>query len=72
MQHIICIFFLTKILREGDVEVKIEKAPEFSLVLMIAAMITIELHEKAWLVLVDQLLIIFMSQISVKMMVTHN
>ena len=53
-------------------ERKIEKASESSLILMIAAMMTIELHEKAWLVLVDQVLITFMSQISVKMMVTHN
>ena len=53
-------------------EGKIEKASESSLMLMIAVMMTIELHEKAWLVLVDQVLITFMSQISVKMMVTHN
>ena len=53
-------------------EGKIEKASESSLILMIAAMMTIELHEKAWLVLVDQVLMTFMSQISVKMMVTHN
>ena len=53
-------------------EVTIEKAPESSLMLMIAAMMTIELQEKAWLVLVDQVLMTFMSQISVKMMATHN
>ena len=54
-------------------EVKIEKAPESSLMLMIAAMMTIELHEKAWLVLVDKVPMTFMSQMSVKMMVkTHN
>ena len=52
-------------------EGKIEKASE-SLMLIIAAMMTIELHEKAWLVLVDLVLMTFMSQISVKMMVTHN
>lgn len=54
-------------------EVKIEQAPELSLLLMIVAIMIIKLLGKAWLVHVDQVVVTFMSQNSVqKLQVTRN
>ena len=61
-----------EIFREVDVEAKKKQALESSLSLMIAVMMTIKLHEKAWSVLVDQAVMTFVSQISVQMTVTRN
>ena len=58
--------------REVDVEAMKKQALESSLMLMIAVMMTIKLHEKAWSVLVDQVVMTFMSQISVQMTVIRN
>ena len=70
----IYIFLTTKkIFREVVVEVKIEQAPELSLLLMIVAIMIIKLLGKAWLVHVDQVVVTFMSQNSVqKLQVTRN
>ena len=61
-----------EIFREVDVEAMKKQALESSLMLMIAVMMTIKLHEKAWSVLVDQVVMTFVSQISVQMTVTRN
>ena len=61
-----------EIFRGVDVEPKKKQVPESSLMLMIAVMMTIKLHEKAWSVLVDQVVMTFVSQISVQMTVTRN
>lgn len=61
-----------EIFREVDVEAKKKQVLESSLILMIAVMTTIKLREKAWPVLVDQVVMTFMSQILVQMTVTHN
>lgn len=61
-----------EIFREMDVKAKKKQVLESSLILMIAVMMTIKLREKAWPVLVDQVVMTFMSQILVQMTVTHN
>ena len=62
----------TEMFREVDVEAKKRQALESSLMRMIAVMMTIKLHEKAWSVLVDRVVMTFMSQISVQMTATRN